>query len=397
MDINYHYFAVKAIASKAGFSKDEAQQIASYSQFVDDFDLYAWISMDYVPPYAQYLATKFSKWWFFNPVTTGFNDWFDMAMLMLAKNQKWIVTPFHFIPEKPVKEIPDRVNRRVVPARMDTPSLISNMLKSARETLIKDRAINREINLMRIGALLHIFADTYAHQNFSGYQGWENHSYITNVTDNINDRDITKSYEPGKYYLLPSIGHANVNHAPDDSNVTFNMRQKLKDTDSSYSVNYSRSNTRDYTLISKEIFNFLSACLEKTPVSDDEWEALKKLLVQGFLTGSKDSDVLAKHWNRIFPDIEFKYDKSGMIESLLTVDESSPVKMSVTEALQSQSDEVIFKAKSDMFFRYNVVADVIRVTVNKEKYSDPEWEAFTNELLSKEETYQNELLTKNRQ
>ena len=38
MDISFHYFAVKTVAFAAGFSEAEAQRIAEFSQFIDDFN-----------------------------------------------------------------------------------------------------------------------------------------------------------------------------------------------------------------------------------------------------------------------------------------------------------------------------------------------------------------------
>lgn len=87
MDINYHYFAVKTLADLAGFPDADSQRIASYSQFVDDYDIYATITLDYVPDFAQYLAKKKGKNWKFNPVTTGFNSLIDMSRLMKLSNQ----------------------------------------------------------------------------------------------------------------------------------------------------------------------------------------------------------------------------------------------------------------------------------------------------------------------
>ena len=40
MNSNYHYFTVKTLSRKAGFPEKDAQQIAYYSQQVDDFILY---------------------------------------------------------------------------------------------------------------------------------------------------------------------------------------------------------------------------------------------------------------------------------------------------------------------------------------------------------------------
>ena len=37
MNIDFHYFVIKTLAYTAGFSEDDAQTIAYYSQQVDDF------------------------------------------------------------------------------------------------------------------------------------------------------------------------------------------------------------------------------------------------------------------------------------------------------------------------------------------------------------------------
>ena len=84
MDINFHYYTVKTLAVKAGYTDDEAQTIANYSQFVDDFTNYKYMLLSSVPDFARHLATKITgSVWLFNPVTTGFESWFDMALLLL--------------------------------------------------------------------------------------------------------------------------------------------------------------------------------------------------------------------------------------------------------------------------------------------------------------------------
>lgn len=91
---------MKTLAVKAGYTDDEAQTIANYSQFVDDFTNYNYMLLSAVPDFARHLAKKITdSVWLFNPVTTGFESWFDMALLLLEKNQKNILTPFHFIPQ----------------------------------------------------------------------------------------------------------------------------------------------------------------------------------------------------------------------------------------------------------------------------------------------------------
>ena len=51
MDINFHYFAVKTIARFAGFSENEAQRIAGYSQFVDDYNPFLNYTFETIPDF----------------------------------------------------------------------------------------------------------------------------------------------------------------------------------------------------------------------------------------------------------------------------------------------------------------------------------------------------------
>lgn len=101
MDINYHYFAIKALALKAFFSEEEAQTIANYSQMVDDFTDFNTFVAYKVPEYAKHLATHlYGDYYIFNPATTGFSTGVDMIKLGIPKYQNIINAPFHFIPYK---------------------------------------------------------------------------------------------------------------------------------------------------------------------------------------------------------------------------------------------------------------------------------------------------------
>ena len=47
MDINFHYYTVKALAVYAGFSEEYSQLIAEYSQFTDDYSLRGTLSVNW--------------------------------------------------------------------------------------------------------------------------------------------------------------------------------------------------------------------------------------------------------------------------------------------------------------------------------------------------------------
>jgi hypothetical protein len=368
MDINFHYFAAKVLAVKAGFEdkdgKGDAQLLATYSQFVDDYDWFAPFFVYDVPDYARYLATKIAgSLYFFYPVTTGFS-FFDYPKLMIESYQKNILIPFHFITKDPLTVIqPDRKRYRVEPVKNGGNTLMNALLDDACSRY--KELPNRE-NLMRIGTLLHTFADTYAHQRFSGWWGWENNAYLEDVVDNITMNKVTASYLPDVYWHMPSVGHPNVNTAPDDSNVSFTFQQKYDEPEEyPYKAHYGRSNPEEFLVASREIINYFKKCLNQDPVSDADWNILAPNLKKGFLTTEKNVDKLKNHWSAIFPGIDFHYSKQDVLTPI-AAEKKTPVKPAGITPPKKMGDKTydIIGNMSDDFYRYNVIADVIRKTVN---------------------------------
>lgn len=371
MDINFHYYAVKTLAIHAGFDEECAQIIARYSQFVDDFTIYKTMVLDNVPTFARHLAKPYKGKWLFTPVTTGFDSWFEMARLALEQNQRNITIPFHFIPPhtklNEVKTGDERTAWRVVPAKMDLGHLICGLLTDAKDKFI--HAPQATENLMRIGILLHIFADTYAHQNFSGFWDWENYCELTGCRDE-NGQDITSKYSPSIYHRFPAIGHTEANHAPDDSNISFELKMMVSSKDK-YTYFYGRSNVSEFCVASYHIINYLSDCLGNERISSGEWERLCETLGRGFKTSWKSTMLLNSHWGKLFPGINYRYEKEEMMNGMLSVrpvDGPLSAEMTgVVEQLFAQGielDPVLYATKSDDFFHYNVIADEVRNFVN---------------------------------
>lgn len=370
MDLNFHYFAVKTIALNAGFCEDDAQIIAEYSQFIDDYDIWKNYIFSEVPDYAKSLATECLFGYSFYTVTTGFTSLFDTIRLTLERYQREIVVPFHFIPVKKLKEIPDDAPRseyRTAPADITGNFLIRHLLDDAKG---KYMANSGRYELMRIGMLLHIFADTYAHQNFSGFRGWENFSYLVKVTDNFdNSKDITADYNPDFYEGIYSIGHANVNHAPDDTFAVFEMSMAENENQSKsedYTLHFSRSNAQVFADAAKQIFRYLYACQGKSEPTEEEWNTLREQLVKGFALHSKEVAVLEEKWHEICPNYRYHYDKNELWENNLI---SSGKQLSTQDIQQMNMkigteekllDAWLYKTATEDFFRYNLIAKEIR-------------------------------------
>ncbi|MDR3595452.1 DUF6765 family protein [Clostridium sp.] len=325
MNINFHYFAMKVLARTAGFDEVDAQVISEYSQFVDDFHPFLDKPMNCysAPKRAQFLCKDLYdrelKMYVkkFIPVNTGFAG-IEYVFLTSKYIQENTLIPFHFIPREQLDQISNHgengVDRRdyCVKRFDNTPSLLKSLLNYI-SYLHQLNSMNN-MSLIRLGIILHIFSDSYSHQKFSGYWGWENSSRITRVVDNITNEDVTSKY-PGKITEnLPSIGHSNSSTVPDESNVSFTINFKSNRADTSYEVVYTRNNTTEFLLAARNILNYLRRCKEKEPISDCDWLPLEQKLRQGFLTTYKRVKSLTDHWSKIFNDIEFYYNEAKLNE-----------------------------------------------------------------------------------
>ncbi len=169
MNSEFHYYAVYFLASHAGFSAGEAGTIAYSSQYVDD----AVYSYEIVGGSGQLFLPYRTL------ITQNYTFWDD-------ETRDLVYLPFHFIPGDPLRCSVER-KEDIQNCYIVTPdSPIS------KELLI---AALRSHNLYRIGIALHSYADTWAHQHFSG------------LIDNSNIIDSGS--------ILPPVGHLQALNDPD--------------------------------------------------------------------------------------------------------------------------------------------------------------------------------------
>nr|WP_314461242.1 DUF6765 family protein [uncultured Clostridium sp.] len=380
MNISFHYFAVKTLARKAGFDEISAQQIAVFSQFIDDYNAYLYRRYSNVPdwakqaPYDMYISswtTPFN----FNPVTTGFWDWMDLATLVTPRSQKFTVSPFHFIPSS--HQSMTENDNRTFPATLNDGTIISDHLNLAKNEFINAAAETDRMNaLMLIGSRLHTFADTYAHQLFSGYNEKCNNVTLVQVINNMTGEDETNKYNTLVYGFLqkmqdilqghqPAIGHMMIEHIPDYPWISFTMNYPLPDGGTG---THTRSNTSEFVRASKEIMDYLRSCLNLPPISGTDWEQFTDKLVLGFFfdeTLYSDEGVLirelVKHWSSIFGQdgCLYSYDRHALFDGIIGGYSS---RNSSNESLEMNNNiNSIFPAMSDAFYFYNAYADHLLV------------------------------------
>ena len=144
MDIEFHYYLTYLIAAKAGFSADEAEIIAHSCQMTDDntaiFEINKDKNSDSSDSYSNYISQT-------SDITKPRHD------LMR------IYSHFHFLPGDPDADSAKRKDGKTHWLNTTPAS------KNADKMFLK--ALNTR-NLFRIGIACHVYADTFAHQNFVG-------------------------------------------------------------------------------------------------------------------------------------------------------------------------------------------------------------------------------------
>lgn len=381
MDICFHYFAVKTVARAAGYREEQAQRIAVYSQLMDDYDWQGYLRAENMPDYLKCAGADIiynEAFKIVSPVATGFPRVLDMAELILPRAQKLIVSPFHFIPQS--KQRVSNGDLRTVPAKLHDGSYISSMLDRL-EADMASSSISESDALMKMGMLFHTFADTYAHQLFTGYNNKTNSVKLISAKDNITQADATKEYgywiaqwiaqiEEDLGAEIPTIGHMSVVSIPDLSHLSFEL--EYNDIDGTKRV-HSRSNTDLFVAACSELYKFMRDVLGETAKAEIGWGVLAPLLAKGFLADTvkdkesgKDAVIekLKEHWTGVFKDYGYTYDynsKSITDSFKLTERDSIPAAniLGEDDVAELGADNLMLSGGefSDDFYKFTLFAD----------------------------------------
>jgi len=247
MDQNFHYNTIRVLANHAGFDANEAGIVAYASQYTDHATEHKPIAVENLPPEATPQTVRGT----FDPICTAHEALQYVTQWKSKEAQLKVYICFHFIPEKPcVAGQP--FNFCVLPNSSIALSLLSNALDALKVS--PAGSIDRTRHLIRTGIALHSYADTWAHQGFSGR--W-------NPTDNdVRDREI---FENNQWLALPifqrlfldaapDVGHAEVAGMPDQTDLRFRYRK------ASNGAVVDRNNTNTFIDAASEIFEGLRAC-----------------------------------------------------------------------------------------------------------------------------------------
>ena len=231
MNKEFHYWITAIIADKAGFTNDETRKIAYSSQYVDDND-------EDINVYDDELSTLPS---YQNHISQTMN------ILLPRKDLRDIYPMFHFIPGDQ-GNASKRNDNKTHPLNTTPDSLYANQIIKTALKVVRDNEIT---GLYRLGIATHAFADTWAHQNFTG--SWDGFNDMGNA-------------------ITPDVGHADALHHPDwvghrwtddrliDPNISNNTRyiaaaRKIYTVFTEYTSNSGRNITGDWSALEGELLN----------------------------------------------------------------------------------------------------------------------------------------------
>jgi hypothetical protein len=247
MKIDAHYYAVLAFARAIGFNRKSARTIAYASQFVDDAKINHVVIEGHIPHDVQYNTIE-GKPSFFNIATchsyTRIKTFNYSAMINNT-------AAFHFVPGC-------NGNHFVKQLRCtEEGPVITGIL---REALVDD-------DLVKLGVVLHAYADTFSHQGFSGLLSKVNDIEQVQI---LNDSGIVvdkfkfilkwlKDAVSEQFDLLiPAYGHGQAMVYPD---LPYLVWQYAYDYTDEFSMALKSSGTIDNRERFKRAFQGISKCL----------------------------------------------------------------------------------------------------------------------------------------
>ncbi len=293
MQIDFHYNTIRVLTEKVGFSSEDAQIIAYASQYVDD-------AVDHkkmnVQGHPDILSKRFTGSTF-DPICTAHRGLqFIKAFKEGVQNKIYI--PFHFLPD-----LDDNGDFGVKQNGKQSKRLV----QSAIVELSKSQGEKRIMNLIRLGIALHTYADSWAHQNFSGRHNPSENNIGKIELFNDGKWERIARLKQFEYNSLPDIGHAEAASYPDQSYLKWRF---VKEADNQV---YERDNTELFLDAAENIIN-----LFKGTNTLEFWPSVRTKLQECFSYQPESLEDKFKKFQAVFPEIGFYYDESQWREEALS-------------------------------------------------------------------------------
>lgn len=278
MKSDFHYECIRVLAERAGLSPAEADILAYASQYTDHATEHKPISVENLPPEAAPLVVDGE----FNPICTAHESLQYVTQWRSKDAQRKVYIAFHFIPPaahsagKPFDFI-------VQPDSSLARQLVTDALATYPTTVVG--TVERLRCLIRTGIALHSYADTWAHQNFSGrWSPTDNDVQYREIWENGSWNDLSLPVRLG-LDIAPDIGHAEMANMPDDSTLRYRYRRE-----SNHQI-VERDNPTQFLQAARAIYDLIRS----STGAEDGWATLRPL-VERCLSEPK-------QWGTVFADV----------------------------------------------------------------------------------------------
>lgn len=254
MQIDFHHAVTYVTARLAGFEKPEAEIVAYAAQYVDDCTSSGTVYFDNKALYHR--------------VSSAHKMLDYRNAEELANHHVWL--PFHFLPGNGSKEAgsnPDGEFIEKIICKPDSP-VARDMVRSC----IEER--NRAYGLHRLGITMHVYADTWAHQEFAGVLHAVNEveKAVETSRSGLFSGGLGKWLRGVMDDAIPPLGHGRANVLPDMPFISW----KYKNYQNQMIV---RNNTDDFC----EAANRLCMVMQRYRLGDAD----------AVVTGIKQADMSA--------------------------------------------------------------------------------------------------------
>lgn len=294
MENDFHYNTVKILSKKAGFNDDDAQIIAYASQFVDDSIAHKPLNITDIPDglLNDYPASRYNGA-IFDPVCTAHRG-LQFLSAREKDSQRKVYIPFHFIPsDEYERTVP--YNYRVTPNGRLARQLVNKAVLELRQV---DGDGSRIRKLVKLGIALHSYADTWAHQGFSGRYS-HNDNNIERI-DILKGEENLKSYlirKAGLYNVISDIGHGEALDFPDKSHLSWKYEHN------STKIEVVRNNSSIYMDAANAIY--IALCMASG--KNGNWKDFAGKLNECFSLSTDSVDDKRQLYRKLFPDTKFEY------------------------------------------------------------------------------------------
>lgn len=262
MDIDFHFGTIYVLSRWAGFNAGNAKAIATASQLVDDN------TPETAPQ--NYRISGHKPW-------SNFTDQED-------NNEVWF--PFHFLPSLDGNSFEEKL---ICKKNSSMATALSNAMEQF--------DVSNNIGLFKLGISLHVYADTWAHREFSGYICKDNKVSNPKV---ISPGELAGDFlEDAIINQFIPLGHAQAIHWPDRPYIEW---------ESTPHFSTGRKNWEEFIEASQSIYSILTKLnsengtssvlsLEQTEILTDTFQNIK----------DEDCDTRNNQWINKINQGEFQF------------------------------------------------------------------------------------------